>query len=330
MRVARQLQRHTGLRMPRRAFRAVGQQDHRRARRRALQCRVQVGTRLAERCRLPVRDARHHQRRVAAPDDDVGVLQHVQAQRPVGGHPAPVVGVVFVVSGNRQHAVARPQVAQGTHVGRPGLGRAVGQIARDHHQVGVQGIGLRHHRRHPGFRQQAADVQVGQLHDAVAVEGRRQARHGQLQVLDVGHPHRLPGADGRQDQGQRAQGQVQRPPDQDGPSRAARDQVHQPRRHVAQQQEHRQQQDRAEGPAQADEDALGQFRRSQRAEEAADEPVVLGHQEEHERQGGARADAPRQGPDEAHQHVQPDGAGDERQQGTHGSKRNAVKGVILT
>ena len=291
MRMAGQLQRHAGLCMLRSPFGAMGQENHGHPRFEPFQGGPQIGTQLAKRPSLPVRRTGHCQRRIAAPDDDMGIFQHVQAQRPIGMHPAQIVGIVFMVAGDRQHTVTGLQIVQRLDIGCPCRGSAVRQVPRDHDQIRIQGIGLGHDRCHPGLFQQTTGMQIGQLHDAVAIKGLRQSRQRQFQVLDVRYPDCLPGAEGGQHQGQDPKRQVQRPAGQDRPARAARQQPSQPAHHVAQQQEQGQQQHHPERPAHADEYAPRQFRRRQRAKEPGHEPVIFGRQQGDQRQYDLRPDA---------------------------------------
>jgi hypothetical protein len=81
----------------------------------------------------------------------------------------------IVVAGHEEHAVARAQTAERRHLAREPLRAAVHEIARHRDQVGRERVHPLGEPRRECAAEQRADVDVGDLDDAEAVERARPA-----------------------------------------------------------------------------------------------------------------------------------------------------------
>ena len=167
VRVSGQLQVEAGVAGRERAPRLVGEQHPHIARRRAAQGGCGIGR------HRQIGDAGEQQPRAAAPHHLIQVLQDRQAQPLHLAAPAGRVPVVLVVSRDvelaepgREPAQRRDLVLQVRH-------EPVRHVARERDHVGVEGVGRRHHALDEAALQRRADMQVGELHDAKPVQGRR-------------------------------------------------------------------------------------------------------------------------------------------------------------
>ncbi len=205
MRVARQLQVVAGRFGLGRAARLVGQQDAGNVCRRAGDGRLRVAfLGRVETGRVEVGDAGQGQARALVFEDRVLVHQHAQAQAAKFRHPRRGARIVFMVARDEKHAMARAQLAQRRRVRAQLRHRAVDHVARDGDDIGLQGVGARDDGVHVGALDGGAHVDVAQLHNGQALQGRRQAgnRH-----RDIAHARDLAGVDETKDGGQQRQDQ---------------------------------------------------------------------------------------------------------------------------
>ena len=121
--------------------------------------------------------------------DAVLVVEHGEAQ---AGHlfaPGLVAAVVLVVARHEEDAVRGFEVADGGHLAGEGLHAAVHEVACEGDQVGAERVGLGDNGGELGPVERGADVDVGDLGDAEALEARRQVGEAEGDPLVGRQPH---------------------------------------------------------------------------------------------------------------------------------------------
>ena len=120
----------------------------------------------------------------------VFVHQHLHAQAAQFCDPGMRAGVVLMVAGDEEAAVGGHQARQRRHMRPQVVDTAVDQVAGDGHHVGTQRIDTVDDALHVGVADRRADMDVGDLGDAEAVQGFGQAGDGDVD------PHHRRGAPG--------------------------------------------------------------------------------------------------------------------------------------
>ena len=136
-----------------------------------------------------------HQRGAAAPPNHVFVHEHRQAQAPHLGDPLQRAGIIFVVAGDEEHAVARLQARQRFGMHGQALHAAIDQVAGDGDGVGAELVDLVDDRVQVGPLDGRADVDVRDLGDGIAVQFGRQVPDRHVDLHHPRHPPRIDVAD---------------------------------------------------------------------------------------------------------------------------------------
>ena len=149
------------------------------------QCRRRVtAMRLNEMVGADVGHACYHQRRTRQGQVVVGprmvqyhvlVDQHLNTQSAQLIDPGQRAGVILVVARDKKAAVARKQTGKRCYMGRKLSDRAIHQVTRNGHHVGVQCIHAFDNAPQVLVADRRADVNIRYLRHGKAVQGRRQA-----------------------------------------------------------------------------------------------------------------------------------------------------------
>ena len=187
-----------------------------------------------------------------------------------------------MIARDRVDAIRRLKLAERLDIRASRVERAIDEVAGHHDEVDAESIGPIDDDPRPGRREQAADVEIGQLKHAIAVERRRQPPDVECHVPEGWNADRRMHADRGEQRGEgreRVSHAVRN-------GHVARMHQHQRQRDGSQQQqERREEQDRAECPGEQDHHGTWELRRENRSRrEPAPEVVLRPDEQEHRRE----------------------------------------------
>ena len=159
-------------------------------------CAGQRGLRIAavlavEMTAAVVGHAGQHQPRAAVLDHHMLVVQDADAQARQFRQPGIDTGVILVIAGDEEAAVARLQASQRGHVPAQFGHAAVDQVAGDRHQVGLEVIDGLDDAFDVALADGGSDVEVADLDDGEAVQRRGQVRERNGNRDDAGPAPRI-------------------------------------------------------------------------------------------------------------------------------------------
>ena len=126
--------------------------------------------------------------------DSVFILQHGYAQLCKNRQPALDPEIIFVIAGYPVYAIPGLQITKRRNVVLQFIRGTVDHIAGNSHQVGREGVGLRHYVPEPGTFQKRSEVNIGKLDNRETVQAHRQFGQGDLYRADIRNAYCLPGS----------------------------------------------------------------------------------------------------------------------------------------